>query len=108
MVTDLIPVNSLSINKKTALKLGLADGQQVRLENQAGFRSPGTIKVRYSQRLRKECVYMAHGFGVHSREMTRADNRGIGDEEMLTGYALDPIMGGTGMRHNFVKIVKEG
>jgi thiosulfate reductase/polysulfide reductase chain A len=108
MVTDLVPQNSLSINKRTALKLGLADGQVVRLENQAGFRSPGTIKVRHSQRLREECVYMAHGFGVHAGGMTRANNRGIGDEEMLTGYTLDPIMGGTGMRHNFVKIVKEG
>jgi thiosulfate reductase / polysulfide reductase chain A len=107
MVADLIPENYLWVNRKTALKLGLADGQYVRLENKDGYRSPGTIKVRYTQRLREECVYMVHGFGVHAKEMTRADNRGIGDEEMLTGYAVDPIMGGTGMRHNFVKIVKE-
>ncbi|KAF0220258.1 MAG: thiosulfate [Geobacteraceae bacterium] len=108
MVTDLIPENYLWVNSKTALKLGLTNGQYVRLENRTGFKSPGTIKVRYTQRLREDCVYMVHGFGIHSREMTRANNRGIGDEEMLAGYTVDPLMGGTGMRHNFVKIVKEG
>jgi len=51
---------------------------------------------------------MAHGFGVHSKGMSRADNKGVGDEEMLASYTIDPIMGGTGMRHNFVKLVKEG
>jgi thiosulfate reductase/polysulfide reductase chain A len=40
--------------------------------------------------------------------LSRADGKGIGDEEMLAKYAVDPIMGGTGMRSNFVKIVKEG
>ena len=108
MVNDLIPENYLWVNKKTAAKLGLANGVYVRLENQKGFKSPGKIKVRHTQRLREDCVYMVHGFGVHAKEMTRADNKGIGDEEMLTGYTVDPLMGGTGMRHNFVKIVKEG
>lgn len=106
MLTDLVPANSLLINKKTALMLGLVNGQEVRLENQAGFKSPGKVKVHFSQRLREDCVYMAHGFGVHSKGMTRADNKGIGDEEMLDKYTIDPLMGGTSMRSNFVKIVK--
>ena len=108
LLTDLIPQNSLWINQKNAKEMGLKDGDYVRLENQAGFKSPGTIKVRFTQRLRGDCVYMVHGFGVHSRGMSRADGKGIGDEEMLAKYAIDPIMGGTGMRSNFVKIVKEG
>jgi len=108
MLSDLVPANSLWINKKAALKLGLADGQHVRLENQVGFKSPGTIKVRYTQRLREDCVYMVHGFGSHATALHRANNRGVGDEEMLPSSVIDPLMGGTAMRHNFVKIVKEG
>jgi thiosulfate reductase / polysulfide reductase chain A len=50
---------------------------------------------------------MVHGFGVHAPEMTRANNKGIGDEEMLAGYTVDPLMGGTAMRTNFVTIIKE-
>jgi thiosulfate reductase/polysulfide reductase chain A len=51
---------------------------------------------------------MVHGFGVHSAEQKRANGKGIGDEEMLSRYAIDPLMGGTAMRSNFVKVVKEG
>lgn len=108
MLTDLTPENSVWVNKKKARELGLTDGQYVRLENPAGVKSEGKIKVRITQRLREDCIYMVHGFGVHSKGMKRADNKGVGDEEMLSKYDLDPIMGGTGMRSNFVKIVKEG
>ena len=108
MLTDLTPENTVWININKAKELRIADGEYVRLENQAGIKSPGKIKVRHTQRLRDDCVYMVHGFGVHSKGMKRADNKGVGDEEMLTAYSVDPIMGGTGMRSNFVKIVKEG
>jgi thiosulfate reductase/polysulfide reductase chain A len=108
LLTDLVPENSLWINQKKARELGLEDGETVRLENQAGFRSPGKIRVRHTQRLREDCIYMVHGFGVHSAELTRADGKGIGDEEMLARYAIDPLMGGTAMRSNFVRVVKEG
>jgi thiosulfate reductase/polysulfide reductase chain A len=108
MLTDLVPENSVWINRKKAKQLGLADGQYVRLQNPNGFKSPGKIKVRLTERLREDCLYMVHGFGVHSPGMKRAHNKGVGDEEMLAGYRIDPIMGGTGMRSNFVKIVKEG
>ena len=108
LLTDLVPENSLWINQQKARELGLEDGEYVRLENQAGFASPGKIRVRHTQRLREDCIYMVHGFGVHSAELTRADGKGIGDEEMLARYAIDPIMGGTAMRSNFVRVVKEG
>jgi len=108
LLADLVPENSLWINQKKARELGLEDGEYVRLENQAGFPSPGKIRVRHTQRLREDCIYMVHGFGVHSAELTRADGKGIGDEEMLARYAIDPIMGGTAMRSNFVRVVKEG
>ena len=108
LLADLVPENYLWINRKKARELGLEDGEYVRLENQAGFPSPGKIRVRHTQRLREDCIYMVHGFGVHSAELTRADGKGIGDEEMLARYAIDPIMGGTAMRSNFVRVVKEG
>ena len=88
--------------------MGLYDGQAVRLKNHSGLVSPSTIKVKLTQRLRHDALYMVHGFGVHAPELTRANNKGVGDEELLDGYAVDPLMGGTAMRTNFVTIVKEG
>ena len=108
LLDDLIPTNSVWVNTKKALAMGLADGQVVRLKNHTGLISQSTVKVRLTQRLRDDAVYMVHGFGVHAPGMTRANNKGIGDEEMLAGYTVDPLMGGTAMRTNFVTIVKEG
>jgi len=32
---------------------------------------------------------------------------GASDEEMITNIAVDPVMGGTGMRGNFITFLKE-
>src|SRR4030065_1497643 len=96
------------MTRKRARGLGVEDGESCRLENQAGFAAPGKIRVRHTQRLREDCIYMVHGFGVHSAELTRANGKGIGEEEMLARYAINPLMGGTAMRSTFVKVVQEG
>ena len=63
-------------------------------------------KSGVAERLREDAVYMNHGFGVHSKGMSRANGQGIADDDLITKPAIDPIMGGTAMRGNFVKIVK--
>jgi thiosulfate reductase/polysulfide reductase chain A len=106
MLTDLQKENALWINTKKGKELGLKNGDLVMLENQDGVRSPGAIKVKLTQRLRDDAVYMNHGFGVHSKGMSRANGQGIADDDLITKVVVDPIMGGTAMRRNFVKIVK--
>lgn len=106
MLTDLQKENALWINAKKGKELGLKNGDLVMLENQDGVRAPGAIKVKLTQRLRDDAVYMNHGFGVHSRGMSRANGQGVADDDLLTKVVVDPIMGGTAMRRNFVKIVK--
>ena len=106
MLTDLHKENDLWINAKKGKELGLKSGDYVYLVNQAGIKSPGRIRVKLTQRLRDDAVYMYHGFGVHSKAMSRADGKGIADDDLITDIAIDPLMGGTAMRRNFVKIVK--
>jgi len=106
MLTDLQKSNYLWLNAKKGKEMGLKDGDFVYLENQDGVRAPGKIKVKLTQRIREDAVYMNHGFGVHAKAMTRANNQGIADDDLITKYAIDPIMGGTAMRGSFVKIVK--
>ncbi|NVO00687.1 MAG: molybdopterin-dependent oxidoreductase [Geobacteraceae bacterium] len=106
MLTDLQKENGLWLNAKKGRSLGLKDGDYVTLENQDGVKAPGRIKVKLTQRLRDDAVYMNHGFGVHAKAMTRANNQGIADDDLITKSAIDPLMGGTSMRGNFVKIVK--
>jgi thiosulfate reductase/polysulfide reductase chain A len=45
---------------------------------------------------------MVHGFGHKNDKLSRANGRGASDSELITKVMLDPIMGGTGMRGNFV------
>ena len=106
MLTDLQKENALWINTKRGKELGLKNGEYVSLVNQDGIQAPGRIKVKLTQRIREDAVYMYHGFGVHSKGMSRANNQGIADDDLITKYVIDPIMGGTAMRGTFVKILK--
>ena len=106
MLADLQKENALWINAKKGKELGLKNGEYVSLINQDGIAAPGKIKVKLTQRMRADAVYMYHGFGVHAKGMSRANNQGIADDDLISKYVIDPIMGGTAMRGNFVKIVK--
>lgn len=99
--------NKLWVNPKVARILGLKKDQTVWLENQDGIDSVFSIKVRVTERIRFDSVYMYHGFGQNNKKLTRAYGKGISDTHMISKVAVDPLMGGTGLRGNFVKILTE-
>jgi thiosulfate reductase / polysulfide reductase chain A len=100
---DLMPENNLWINPRVAKLEGLKNGQEIYLENQDGVVSEFPIKVRVTERIRWDSVYMVHGFGHNRKEMSRAYGRGVSSTQLITNVMVDPAMGGTGMRGNFVK-----
>ena len=101
-LTDLMDENTLWVNPKVATLWGLKNEQYVYLENQDGVVTSFPIKVRITERIRWDSVYMVHGFGHADKRLSRAYGRGANDTEMITRVHVDPIMGGTGMRGNFV------
>jgi thiosulfate reductase / polysulfide reductase chain A len=106
-LTDLMDENTLWVNPKVAKLWGLKPGQYVKLRNQDNVVSSFSIKVRVTERIRWDSVYMVHGFGHNNPRLSRAHGRGINDTELVTRVKVDPIMGGTGMRSNFVTFVFE-
>ncbi len=104
---DLMPENKLWVNPKVAKEWGLKADQEIWLENQDGVVSTFPIKVRITERIRIDSVYMVHGFGHNNKQLTRAYANGACDSELITNVMLDPIMGGTGMRGNFVTFHSE-
>lgn len=104
---DLKDENRLWVNPKVARIQGLKNGQEVWLRNQDGIISDFSIKVRITERIRWDSVYMVHGFGHTNKKLTRAFGKGINDTQMISSVMVDPIMGGTGMRGNFVSILTE-
>lgn len=106
-LTDLMAENSLWINPKVAKQWGFINDQYIWLINQAGVTSSFPIKVRITERIRWDSVYMVHGFGHAQKQLTRCYGKGASDTEMMSTVMLDPIMGGTGMRGNFVSFLTE-
>jgi thiosulfate reductase/polysulfide reductase chain A len=102
----LYPENEVWVNEDAAAAQGVKDGDMVWLENQDGVRS-GPVAVKATQRIRKDAVYLVHGFGQNAPELSLANGKGASDTKLETRYALDPISGGAGMRVNFVQLVKE-
>ena len=103
---DLKEENEVWINAKVAREWGIKDGEYIRLENQDGVVSE-KVKAKVTQRIRHDSVYMVHGFGRHQKKLTRAYMKGASDQRLITRVNVDPIMGGTGMRVNFVTFRKE-
>ena len=98
--------NEVWVNADVAARIGLKTGDRVRLRNQDGVVS-GAVKVRATQAIRADCVYMVHGFGHTSKMLRRALGRGASDAQLVTRYETDPLMGGTGMNVNFVALEPE-
>ena len=100
------PENELWLNASQAADLGLSDGQRVMLENQDGV-TDGPIKLKVTERIRPDSVYMVHGFGHRSDGLSRAGGQGASDNRLQSSYTLDPISGSAGLRNNFVRIASE-
>lgn len=94
------------INAKVAKDMGLTDGSVVRLVNQDGVKS-APVQIKATERIRGDCVYMVHGWGHTSSGLKYAKGRGADDSELVTRVNVDPVMGSTGMRVNFVSVQKE-
>jgi len=103
---ELFKENEVWLNADEAASQGIKNGEVVYLINQDGVKSE-PVKVKVTERIRRDCVYMVHGFGQHSPQLSRANNRGADDQKLISRYKVDPICGVTGMRVNFVQITKE-
>jgi thiosulfate reductase/polysulfide reductase chain A len=106
-LTDLMAENNVWVNPRVAKKLGLDAGQEVWLQNQDGVPTTFPVKIRVTERIRWDSVYIVHGFGHSNKRLSRAYGKGVSDSKLITNVMVDPTMGGTGMRGNFVKILTE-
>jgi thiosulfate reductase/polysulfide reductase chain A len=106
LLFELAPENTLWVNPLVASEWGLTNGEYVRLRNPEGVIS-NPIRVRVTERIRPDSVFMAHGFGHESRRLRLTYGLGADDSALMTNVKVDPLMGGTGMRANFVSFVKE-
>jgi len=104
MLHALMPENEVWMQTKVAQNLGLKDGQRVVLENTDGDKSL-PIRLKVTEGIRADCAYVVHGFGQRSAMLSRAAGKGASDTDLMSHVQIDPVMGGTGMRVNFVRLL---
>jgi thiosulfate reductase / polysulfide reductase chain A len=113
LLAEPYPENEVWLNVDAARSLPgfevqpLEHGERVVLVNQDGARST-PVRVKLTQRIRGDCVYLVHGWGQTARKLGYAYGRGASDSQLTTRYKVDPIMGGTGMNVNFVRLERAG
>lgn len=103
-----MPDNPVWLNNEVAAKVGLVDGDTVGFVNSEGVESETTTTVKVTPGIRKDCVYMYHGYGSANPLMTLGVGAGVDDQALITKLAVDPETGCHGMRNNFVKLIKNG
>ena len=97
--------NDVWLNADVCRELGLEDGDRVMVTNQDDAVT-GPMLLKATQRIRSDCAYMVHGWGTKNKLLTHAYGKGGSDSDLVTRSKTDPIMGGTGMNVNFVRIEK--
>ncbi len=105
-LSEIFDENVVWLNAARATELGFSSGDEVYLVNQDDVRV-GPIKVRATEAIRPDCVYMVHGYGHSDPRLRFAHGRGVDDNKLCTKVAIDPVMGGTGMNVNFVRLERE-
>lgn len=100
---EIYPENEVWLNRKMGKVLNLQDGVYVTLENQDAVVS-NKIKVKLTEQIRQDCVFIVHGFGRFDERLTKGYQKGAADSLLISRYKTDPIQGGTGMNVNFVKL----
>jgi thiosulfate reductase/polysulfide reductase chain A len=106
-LADIMDENTVWIHPKVAKEWSIRNDQYIWLKNQDDVVSGFPIRVRVTERIRFDSVYMVHGFGHSQKKLERCFGRGASDTQLITKVLVDPSMGGTGMRGNFVTFLTE-
>ena len=102
---ELMPENAVWVHPAAAAREGIVNGDHVRLRNPNGKQS-NRVRVRVTQRIRPDSVFMVHGFGHTDARQRLAHDTGADDADLMHNVRIDPVAGSTGMRASFVALVK--
>lgn len=102
LLHELLPVNHLWINAKSAAGLGIKTGDWVRVASRVGS---GRIPVKITEGIREDTVYMESGFGPLSKGLRNIYGVGLCIAEILEDYN-DEITGNMAMHETMVTVRK--
>jgi thiosulfate reductase / polysulfide reductase chain A len=98
---EFAPENLLWMNPAVASAIGIANGDLVEVTSGSGA---DQLKVRVTEEIRPDCVFMLHGFGKLS-QWQRLATGGACDAQLLE-TAWDKVSGNAALHETFVKVRK--
>jgi thiosulfate reductase/polysulfide reductase chain A len=102
LLAELVPENELWLHPLPARKLSITQGDWVEVASAAG---KGRLRVRVTEDIRPDTVYMESGFGVLSKGLSQVKGKGACIVEVLEDFT-DRISGNMAMHETFVMIRK--
>ena len=105
MLGEQMPENELWIHTEAAKKLGLTDGGQAKVSRNGYWEQ---IKVKITDVIHPEAVFVVHGFGHQLPVETRAFGKGLADNKFMQGGLdlWDPAGGAVAYQEFFVEVAK--
>jgi thiosulfate reductase/polysulfide reductase chain A len=100
---DFMRENVLWIHPEPAKKRGIKEGDVVKVTDRKGRTEK--IKAKVTVRIRKDTIFMVHGFGHWDKRMTTANGQGAADSN-LASYEVDKHIGSMSMGMSLVKVAK--
>jgi thiosulfate reductase/polysulfide reductase chain A len=105
MLFEQMPENVLWLNRQAAQKLGIGDGDRVKV-SQNGYSE--SISAKVTDMIHPEAVFVIHGFGHKLPVESRAFGKGLADNKFMKGgmELWDPAGGAVAYQEHFVEVTK--
>ncbi|MCF6237935.1 MAG: thiosulfate reductase, partial [Candidatus Marinimicrobia bacterium] len=104
LLHELMPENSLWINKRVAAKLDIHEGDWVDVISGDGY--TGTVRSHITEFIHPEAVFTVHGFGRQIPLQSRAYHAGMSDQKLMGGKLddWDKLGGALNLCETFVTV----
>ncbi|HET8549141.1 MAG TPA: molybdopterin-dependent oxidoreductase [Bryobacteraceae bacterium] len=89
LLNEIMPTNAAVLNPALAAKLGIKDGQSVRVRSRVGSIE---VPAHLSEIIRPDAVMVAHGFGHRSRLLSKSGGRGVRDGDIVPQSSTDEML----------------
>lgn len=86
---EIMPENAALLNPSAAARLGIAEGQRVRIRSQDGAIE---LTAHLTETLRPDCVKIAHGFGHIAPLLRAASGKGACDNDLMATQTPEAML----------------
>jgi thiosulfate reductase/polysulfide reductase chain A len=89
ILNEIMPENGALINPSLAARLGIAEGQRIRIRSKDGAIE---LAAHLTETIRPDCVKIAHGFGHISPLLRAASGRGARDNDLIATQTPETML----------------